>query len=322
MSFQKVNIVRVELDAHLDEAGFRHAATALGPRLGARRIGAGVYQAEASFPIWPYHYHHGVEELLYVIAGVPVLREPAGERTLAPGDLVCFSSGHVGAHTLKGPGRLVIFSTGHHVEPRMSVYPDSDKVSGPHGLLLRSSAVGYWHGEGVGAPPEAVEIVREPENPPPQPAVNALAVRTEEVDPRAPAGFRCRAATLGPLLGADKLDATVVDLDPEEGSEPYHYAYGREEWLLVLAGTATLRHPQGEDPLEPGDTVCFPEGPAGAHRLLNRGESVARAVLLSTTGLPANVCYPDDGHWRIRNVLSEDDVVVRETDVSPGAAAS
>ena len=51
MSVQKVNIVRVELDAHLDEAGFRHAATAVGPRLGARRIGAGVYQAEAGFPM-------------------------------------------------------------------------------------------------------------------------------------------------------------------------------------------------------------------------------------------------------------------------------
>ena len=114
----------------------------------------------------------------------------------------------------------------------------------------------------------------------------------------------------------------MVDLDPGEGSEPYHYVYGREEWLLVLAGTPTLRHPHGEDQLEAGDLVCLPEGPAGAHRLLNRGESVVRALFLSTTGLPANVCYPDTGHWLIRNGLGGDDVVVRETDVSPGAAAS
>ena len=100
-------------------------------------------------PIWPYHYHHGIEEWLYVIAGAPVLREPAGERTLAPGDLVCFPSGRLGAHTVKGPGRFVIFATGQHVEPYLSVYPDSDKVGGPEGILLRSSAVGYWHGEGT-----------------------------------------------------------------------------------------------------------------------------------------------------------------------------
>ena len=94
-----------------------------------------------------------------------------------------------------------------------------------------------------------------------------------------------------------------MDLDPGEGSEPYHYVYGREEWLLVLAGAPTLRHPQGEDQLEAGDLVCLPEGPAGAHRLLNRGESVVRALFLSTTGLPANVCYPDTGRWLIRNGL-------------------
>jgi uncharacterized cupin superfamily protein len=59
--------------------------------------------------------------------------------------------------------------------------------------------------------------------------------------------------------------------------------------------------------------VCFPEGPAGAHRLLNRGDSVVRALLISTTGLPANVCYPDTGHWLIRNGLGPDEVLVRET---------
>lgn len=295
-----MNVLGVELDEPLDEAGFRHVAASVGPRLGARRIGASVYQAEAGLPIWPYHYHHGIEEWLYVVAGAPVLREPAGERILSPGDLVCFPSGQRGAHTLKGPGRFVIFATGHDVEPYVSVYPDSDKVGGPEGILLRGSAVGYWHGEGTRGPAESAEIVREPQSSPPQPAVNALALREEP-------------AKLGPLLGADRLDGTVVDLGPGEGSEPYHYVYGREEWLLVLAGRPTLRHLRGEDRLEAGDLVCFPEGPAGAHRLLNRGESVVRALFLSTTGLPANVCYPDTGHWLLRNGLGRDEVVVRET---------
>jgi uncharacterized cupin superfamily protein len=298
MSVKAVNILSVELDEPLDEAGFRHAATAVGLRLGAQRIGAGVYQAEAGFPIWPYHYHHGIEEWLYVIAGAPVLRDPAGERTLTPGDVVCFPSGHLGAHTVRGPGRFVIFATGQHVEPYLSVYPDSDKISGPAGLLLRTSAVGYWHGEGTAGPSESAEAVREPRTSPSQPAVNVLALSGEET-------------RLGPLLDADRLDATVVDLDPGEGSEPYHYVHGREEWLLVLAGAPTLRHPHGEDRLEAGDLVCFPEGPAGAHRLLNRAESVVRGLFLSTTGLPANVCYPDTGHWLIRNGLGPD-VVVRE----------
>jgi uncharacterized cupin superfamily protein len=318
VSVKKVNILSVELDEPLDEAGFRHVATSVGLTLGAERIGASVYRAEAGVPIWPYHYHHGIEEWLYVIAGAPVLREPAGERILAPGDLVCFPARHRGAHTLKGPGRFVIFATGQHAEPYLSVYPDSDKVSGPEGILLRSSAVGYWHGEGTAGQSQSVEIVREPGHSPPQPAVNVLVLRAEATDPQAPTGGQYRAARLGPLLGAERLDGTVVDVDPGEGCEPYHYVVGREEWLLVLAGTPTLRHPEGEDDLEAGDLVCFPEGPAGAHRLLNRGESVVRALVLSTTGLPANVCYPDTGHWLIRTGLGRDDVAVRET--GPGGA--
>ena len=56
MSVETANILSVELDDPLDEAGFRHVAASLGSRLGARRIGASVYRAEASAPIWPYHY--------------------------------------------------------------------------------------------------------------------------------------------------------------------------------------------------------------------------------------------------------------------------
>lgn len=307
-----MNLLSVEVDEPLDEAGFRHVAASLGPSLGAQRIGASVYEAEAGSPIWPYHYHHGIEEWLYVIAGAPLLREPAGERVLSPGDLVCFPSGHVGAHTLRGPGRFLIVAAGDDGGPYMSVYPDSDKVSGPEGILLRSSAVGYWHGEGTAGPSPLDEIVREATTSP-RPTVNTLALR---------------AANVGPTLGGERLDATVVDVDPGEGAEAYHYVCGREEWLLVLAGAPTLRHPQGEDGLEPGDLVCLPEGPAGAHQLLNRGESVLRALLLSTTGLPANVCYPDTGRWLLRNGRGADDVVVRETgflgttNANPGAGGS
>lgn len=293
MSVAKVNIVSVELDEPLDEAGFWNLGATVGPRMGARRIGASVYEARAGTPIWPYHYHYGVEEWVYVIAGAPVLRDPAGERVLRPGDLVAFPPGHVGAHTLQGPGRFVIFSTGHSVEPFMSVYPDSGKISGPEGMLLLSSAVGYWHGEGTVGQAEPDGPRREPARTPPQPVVNLHAAAGE----------------LGALLGAERLDATVVELDPGQASEPYHYTYGREEWLLVLAGAPTLRHPQGEDELEPGDVVCFPEGPDGAHELPNRGESSVRALCLTTTGLPANAFYPDTGQWRIRNAAGQDEVV-------------
>ena len=44
---------------------------------------------------------------------------------------------------------------------------------------------------------------------------------------------------------------------------------------------------------------------AGAHQLLGQ----SRALRLSTTGLPANVCYPDTGQWVLRNSPGRDLVV-------------
>ena len=284
MSLATVNIATVALGARLDEAGFRHRATAVGERVGAARIGAGVYEAEAGFPIWPYHYHHGVEEWLYVISGAPVLRAPAGERTLKPGDLVCFPAGYEGAHTVSGPGRFVIFATGQLTGPYLSVYPDSDKISGPGGILLRSSAVGYWHGEGGAS--EQGEPTREPADAPPQRLVNVH--------------------EQAPHLRAERLAARVVELAPGDAADPYHYVFGQEEWALVLEGTLTVRHPHGEDRLEPGDVVCFPEGPAGARSVHNRSAAPARALLLSTTGLPANTYFPETGRWVLRNAPGDE----------------
>ncbi|HEY3765538.1 MAG TPA: cupin domain-containing protein [Gaiellales bacterium] len=304
MSVRKLNVLTCELDESLDRAGFRHAAAAIGQRIGAERLGAAVYDAEAGHPIWPYHYHCAAEEWLYVISGAPVLRDAGGERTLRSGDLICFPAGHLGAHTVHGPGRFILFSTD-APGPYIAAYPDSDKVAVAFDdaavdvlMLPRSAAVDYWYGEGSEPPSDPVVVRREPAASG-RPVVNALTVP-----------LRSQAAMLGPELGAAQLDVTVLQLDPGHGSADYHYTYGREEWVLVLAGTPALRHSNGEDALEAGDMVCFPDGPAGAHRLINRSDRAARVVFLATTGFPANVCYPDSGRWSLRNGPDAEDVIL------------
>ncbi len=89
------------------------------------------------------------------------------------------------------------------------------------------------------------------------------------------------------------LGATVYELPPGEKSFPYHYEYANEEWLLVVAGRPTLRTPEGEHELAPGDVVCFPEGPEGAHQVRNGTEDPVRIVFLSTKRTPAVAVYPD-----------------------------
>jgi uncharacterized cupin superfamily protein len=51
----------------------------------------------------------------------------------------------------------------------------------------------------------------------------------------------------------------IYDIAPGQSSSPYHYEYV-EEWLLVAAGTVTVRTPDGEQTLERGDLVRFPTG--------------------------------------------------------------
>ena len=83
-------------------------------------------------------------------------------------------------------------------------------------------------------------------------------------------------------IGAEGLGASVYELDPGDSVCPYHYENTEEEWLLVLTGTPTLRDPEGEHELAPGDVVSFLEGPDGAHKVTNRSDSVVRILMLST----------------------------------------
>jgi uncharacterized cupin superfamily protein len=81
-------------------------------------------------------------------------------------------------------------------------------------------------------------------------------------------------------LGSAEMAMYVYDVDSGEGSSPYHYEYV-EEWLLVVDGSVVVRTPEGEITLERGDLFCFPAGPAGAHKVMNRSDSPARTLLFS-----------------------------------------
>jgi uncharacterized cupin superfamily protein len=108
-------------------------------------------------------------------------------------------------------------------------------------------------------------------------------------------GYRHRVAAVGRRLGAKHLGGSVYELPPGEKTWPYHYEVGCEEWLIVLSGRPTLRTPDGERELEPGDLVVFPEGPEGAHQVINRSEELCRVLILSSKSPLAIVHYPDSG---------------------------
>ena len=122
---------------------------------------------------------------------------------------------------------------------------------------------------------------------------NLAAIECER-RPQLPNGFQRTSTRLGAALGATSTGLSVYELPPGQAVSPYHYEVPGEEWLLVVSGTPSLRHPDGEETLEPWDVVFFPSGPDGAHLVRNNTESTVRVAMFSSNGAPAGaVVYPD-----------------------------
>jgi uncharacterized cupin superfamily protein len=153
-----------------------------------------------------------------------------------------------------------------------------------------------------------------------------LAAIACEPRPLLPDGFRRHSTRLGPTLGAVRTGLSVYELPPGQAIGPYHYEDPDEEWLLVVSGTPTLRHPGGEEPLGPWDLVFFPPGPAGAHFVRNTSESIARVAMFSSASTAGAVVYPDSNHvWMWTEDGAVDLVVERGSaadDTAPWTAAN
>jgi uncharacterized cupin superfamily protein len=96
-------------------------------------------------------------------------------------------------------------------------------------------------------------------------------------------------------LGGGGLGVSLYELPPGQTQVAYHFHYGNEEAILVLRGRPTLRMPDGERELRPGDVVHFPIGPAGAHQVVNRSDEPARYVIAARHVDPEVVEHVDSG---------------------------
>jgi len=93
-------------------------------------IGCSLYELPPGKRSWPYHYHEGNEEAMYVLAGSGTVRLDDGEYVLSAGDYVALPAGAAGGHRVVNDGddplRYLAISTMR--DPDVVVYPDMDKV--------------------------------------------------------------------------------------------------------------------------------------------------------------------------------------------------
>jgi uncharacterized cupin superfamily protein len=157
---------------HVDEADLDWETTERGETAFRRKrlaaaadgedVGCSLYELPPGAGSWPYHYHTGNEEALFVLAGAGTLRTESGTTSLSAGDYVALPCGPEGAHRVVNDGeeplRYLAVSTMR--DPDVTVYPDSDKVGvfagAPpggqgdrtvHGYFPRDADVDYWEGE-------------------------------------------------------------------------------------------------------------------------------------------------------------------------------
>lgn len=152
------NIETPDFDESREHGGFGHTRARIGRQAGSVRLGASLFELPPGRAAYPYHWHVGDEELLFVLVGRPTLRTPEGTRDLEEGEAVSFLPGEEGAHQLlnrsEQPVRFLTVST--EGDTDLVIYPDSDKVGiygrGPEGggllaLFRRGDAVDYFEGE-------------------------------------------------------------------------------------------------------------------------------------------------------------------------------
>jgi uncharacterized cupin superfamily protein len=121
-----------------------------------------------------------------------------------------------------------------------------------------------------------------------------------------------------------RMGATLYQLAPGTPESRMHMHFGAEEMFFVLSGTPTVRTPDGEEELAPGDVIYFPEGPEGLHTFSNSSSEPARILAVSTKRFPDVVAYPERGYAWVATRHPErpvpeggDDGIIARFDLSP-----
>jgi uncharacterized cupin superfamily protein len=99
-------------------------------------------------------------------------------------------------------------------------------------------------------------------------------------------------ARLGAAAGAERLGLTLYEVPPGLAMH-FHFHANREELLIVLDGTLTLRTNAGSEEVAPGSVVAFPTGEHGSHGYENNTDTPVRLLMISEQTLPNVTVYPD-----------------------------
>ena len=232
-----------------------------GEELGATLWGGTVYELAPGKKVCPYHWHFGEEEWLLVVSGAPTLRTPEGERVLEPWDVAVFVTRRGGR--ARGAERHRRAGARRDALDRAPI-----RRCASIRTAARSASFAGWsrkdgqHGELLNRPEANLDYCgrREWRSSTCSTASSTTARSGRASLPRGARRGRARrgAARRDAVRDAARREALAVSLGARLRGVPRR-----------RHRRPTLRTPEGERELAPGDVVHFPEGEAGAHQLWN-----------------------------------------------------
>jgi uncharacterized cupin superfamily protein len=131
-------------------------------QIGAQKLGYAVIRLQPGKRAWPYHSHHAVEEMFFVLSGTGTLRHAGEEFPIRAGDFICSPADPEQPHQIinTSDDELTYIALGNQAETDVVLYPDSGKYGAWHGnpndprnpanfrvYARRETAVDYWDGE-------------------------------------------------------------------------------------------------------------------------------------------------------------------------------
>ena len=162
MSKPIININELEFSEIGKGEEFQAGRAEVSSKIGAERLGYGVVRLKPGKRAWPYHSHHVIEEMFYILEGSGTLRHADQEYPLQAGDFVCSPADPDQPHQIINTSdkELSYIALGTNDHTDVFLYPDSGKYGVWHGktrdtnapgtfrlFARKEDAVDYWDGE-------------------------------------------------------------------------------------------------------------------------------------------------------------------------------
>jgi len=157
-----INLDELEYSAFGKGDKFQAERAPVGAHIGAKQLGYAVIRLKPGKRAWPYHSHHAIEEMFYVLSGSGTLRHAGEEHPIQAGDFIAAPADPEQPHQIvnTSDNDLTYLALSNNRDTDVMIYPDSGKVGAWHGdasnpgapggfrlFVHEDSAVNYWDGE-------------------------------------------------------------------------------------------------------------------------------------------------------------------------------